>query len=103
MSLDDRYDDLAASVGGFYRSWAAYLGLDLGLFAALRAAGAEGLTSEALASRTGTAPAPVAAWMRAAFASDLIDFDGERARVPDDIAAILLDDARPEFLGGQFV
>ena len=103
MNLDDRYDDLAASVGGFYRSWAAYLGLDLGLFAALRAAGTEGLTAEELASRTGTRPVPVAAWIQAAFASDLVDFDGARATVPEDIAAILLDDARPEFLGGQFV
>jgi SAM-dependent methyltransferase len=103
VSLDDRYDDLAASIGGFYRSWAAYLGLELGLFAALRAAGADGATADQLAERTGTRPGPVGAWVRAAFASDLVDFDGSRARIPDDVAAVLLDEARPEYLGGQFV
>ena len=103
VSHDDRYDDLAASIGGFYRSWAAYLGLELGLFAALQAAGPDGLSAEELAERTGTRPAPVGAWLRAALASDLVDFDGTRARIPDDVAAVLLDEARPEFLGGQFV
>ena len=33
MALDDRFDDLIASLGGFHRSWLVYLGLELGLFA----------------------------------------------------------------------
>src|SRR5436189_4563996 len=32
MALDDRFDDLIASLGGFHRSWLVYLGLELGLF-----------------------------------------------------------------------
>jgi hypothetical protein len=103
MGLDERFDDLTASIGGFYRSWAAYLGLELGLFAALRTAGGDGLTAEELAAKTGCRPEPVDAWLRSAFASDLVEFDGDCGRISDDIASIMLDDARPEFLGGQFV
>ena len=33
MALDDRFDDLIASLGGFHRSWLVYLGIELGLFA----------------------------------------------------------------------
>ena len=42
MRLDDRFDDLVTSLGGFYRAWVIQLGLELDLFAALRAAGAGG-------------------------------------------------------------
>ena len=38
MGHDDRYDDLIASLGGFHRSWLVYLGIELGLFEAVRAA-----------------------------------------------------------------
>ena len=31
MGHDDAYDDLIASLGGFYRTWLIYLGLELGL------------------------------------------------------------------------
>lgn len=49
MRLDDRFDDLVASLGGFYRTWYVYTGLELGLFARLRDAGLNGLTAEELA------------------------------------------------------
>jgi len=55
--LDDRFDDLVASLGGFYRTWYVVAGLELGLLARLRDAGADGLTAEELARRTGTEPA----------------------------------------------
>ena len=102
MRLDDRFDDLVTSLGGFYRSWVIQLGLELGLFAALRAAGGAGLTTEELAAATGTAPDPVATWCRAAFASDLVDCAGDRIRLDEITASILLDVDRPEYLGGQF-
>jgi hypothetical protein len=51
MRLDDRFDDLIGSLGGFHRTWLVYLGIELGLFAALRSAGSAGLTIEALAAR----------------------------------------------------
>jgi SAM-dependent methyltransferase len=103
MRVDDRFDDLASSLGGFYRSWTAYLGLELGFFAALREAGVEGLTPAELATRSGSGADPVTAWIHAAHAGELVEFDGARARIAEDVAAVLLDDGRPEYLGGQFV
>jgi SAM-dependent methyltransferase len=103
MGQRDRFEELAGSVAGFYRSWAIYLGLELGLFARIRAAGDGGLTADALAAAADCRTEPVGAWLRAAHAGDLIDLDGDRATVPDDVAAVLLDDTHPEYLGGQFV
>ena len=40
MPLDDRFDDLVTSLTGFYRAWVIQLGMELGLFARLREAGA---------------------------------------------------------------
>ena len=103
MGQTDRFEDLAAGVGGFYRSWVVYLGLELGLFARIRSAGGDGVTAAELASGAGCRAEPVAAWVRAAHAGELIDLREGRATVPDDVAAILLDDTHPEYLGGQFV
>ncbi len=102
MSIDDRFDDLAASLGGFYQTWTVYLGLELGLLARIRAAGADGIGAAELASATGCLAAPVEAWVRLADSVELIAFDGERARPIDDVMTILLADDRPEYLGGQF-
>lgn len=103
MSRNDRFEDLAASVGGFYRSWVIFLGLELGLFRALRDASAGGLTPGELATAAACRPEPVAAWVRAAHAGDLVELDGDRVRIPDDVVSVLLDDTQPEYLGGQFV
>jgi SAM-dependent methyltransferase len=103
MSIDDRFDELAASLGGFYRTWAVYLGLELGLFAKLREAGSDGLTPAELATAGRCQADPVDVWIRLAHAVDLVEFDGVRARAIDDVSTVLLDDERPEFLGGQFV
>jgi SAM-dependent methyltransferase len=103
MGQTDRFDELAASVGGFYRSWVIYLGLELGLFARIRAAGGSGLTADELAAGAECRPEPVAAWLRAAHAGDLVGLDRGRATLADDVAAVLLDDTHPEYLGGQFV
>jgi SAM-dependent methyltransferase len=103
MGQNDRFEELAASVGGFYRSWVIYLGLELGLFARIRAAGAAGLSAADLAAATDCLPGPIEAWVRAAHAGDLVGLAGGRATVADDVAAVLLDDTHPEYLGGQFV
>jgi SAM-dependent methyltransferase len=103
MGQDDRFEELAASVGGFYRSWVIYLGLELGLFGRIRAAGSGGLTAADLAAAAECRPDPIEAWVQAAHAGDLIELRGGRATVPDDVAAVLLDDTHPEYLGGQFV
>jgi SAM-dependent methyltransferase len=102
MRLDDRFDDLVASLGGFYRTWFVAIGLDLGLLARLRDAGKGGLTVEELARRTGTSPEIVGRWAWGAAAHDLVELHDDRVSVPDDVAAIVLDPDRPEHLGGQF-
>jgi SAM-dependent methyltransferase len=102
MSRNDRFEELAASVGGFYRSWVIYLGLELGLFARIAERG-DGITAADLATAAACQPGPVADWLRAAHAGDLVDLAGDRARLAPDVASVLLDDTHPEFLGGQFV
>jgi len=103
MALDDRFDDLIASLGGFHRSWLIYIGVELGLFARLREAGSIGLTAGELATRAGCRPAAVEVWATGADAHDLIIIEGDRLTADEEVAAILLDETRPEYLGGQFV
>ena len=103
MPLDDRFDDLIASLGGFHRSWLIYLGIELGLFAHVRESRAAGLTTDELAARAGCHPAAIEAWAWAADAHDLVTLEDGRLTMDDDVAVILLDDGRPEYLGGQFV
>ena len=102
MRLDEQHDELIAALGGFYRTWIVYLGLELGYFQALRSAGESGLTIEALAARTGTHPRATATWAWAADAHGLIE-SADVLRVDPGLAAVLLDEQRTEFLGGQFV
>ena len=102
MRADDRYDDLVASLSGHYRSWLVYLGLELGLFERLRATPAPGLTAGELAAFENLDSAAVEAWTWAAEIHDLVETDATgRTTIDPDLAAILLDDDRPEFLGGQ--
>jgi SAM-dependent methyltransferase len=104
MGRRDRFEELAASVGGFYQSWVIYLGIELGLFEAIRHAGQAGIDPDALATATGCRPDPVRTWVRAAHAGDLVALDeGGRARLEEDVVSVLLDDTHPEYLGGQFV
>jgi SAM-dependent methyltransferase len=103
MAHEERFDDLLASLIGFYRTWIVALGLELGCFAALRRAGDEGLDAEALAAAVGASAPHIRSWLTAADAHDLVEFDGRRARLPEATAVVLLDEARPEYLGGQFV
>lgn len=103
MELDDRFEALIDTLGGFYRTWLVFLGLELGLLHALREAGVGGLTVEELASRTGTQPDAVDVWAWAADAHALVDFVDGRLVLDAGVGAVLLDEARPEYLGGQFV
>jgi len=103
MAFDDRFDDLIASLGGFYRAWMIHLGLELGLFEALRASGDDGIEPAALAAATGTHPQAVEAWAWAADAHDLAILEDGRLRSQPSVAAILLDADRADYLGGQFL
>lgn len=113
--MDDRFEELLADLAGFYRSWLVYLGLETGLLAALRDASG-GLSTPQLAAAAGCSAGAVDGWARASFAHGLLDVEFVIGSVPDedlapsanrfrldpDLAAILLDETRPEFLGGQF-
>ncbi|MGP1674972.1 MAG: class I SAM-dependent methyltransferase [Candidatus Limnocylindrales bacterium] len=102
MGHEDRFDDLIASLGGFHRSWLVYLGVELGLFTRIREAGVQGISTSDLAVATDTHPEAVAAWSWASDAHDLTRLEGDLLTIDDDVAGILLDDQRPDFLGGQF-
>lgn len=103
MQLDDRFDDLVDSLVGFHRTWLVYLGVELGLFVKLRAAGREGLTAADLATACDCQAEPIQAWVSAADAHGLAELQGDRLVLDEETAVVLLDEARPEFLGGQFV
>jgi ubiquinone/menaquinone biosynthesis C-methylase UbiE len=103
MRLDDRFDELVNTLSGFHRTWLVYLGVELGLFGHLRAAGREGLSAAELARVSGCAGGPIAAWVAAADANELAELRDDRLVLDEDTAVILLDEQRPEFLGGQFV
>jgi SAM-dependent methyltransferase len=103
MAFDDRFDDLIASLGGFYRAWVIHLGLDLGLFAAIRAAGPGGISAADLAESTSTRAQAVEAWAWAADAHDLLTYEHGRLASQPAVAEILLDADRADYLGGQFI
>ncbi len=103
MALDDRFDDLIASLGGFHRTWLVYLGIELGLLARIRAAGPAGINPEELAVDAGCRPAAIEAWAWAADAHDLVTLEDDRLTMDEDVAIVLLDETRSEYLGGQFV
>jgi SAM-dependent methyltransferase len=103
MRIDDRFDDMVASLGGFYRTWYVFVGLELGLLQKLREAGPGGLTPAELARRTMTEARLVSDWAWGADAHDLVAIEDGRITIPDDIALVLLDADRSEYLGGQFL
>jgi SAM-dependent methyltransferase len=103
MRLDDRFDAFVDSLAGFHRTWLVYLGVELGLFAQLRAAGRHGLTADELARLSGCAAGPIEAWVSGADAHELAELVDGRVVLDDESVVVLLDEARPEFLGGQFV
>jgi len=103
MSPDDRFDDLVASLGGFYRTWFVYLGLELGLFARLRAAGDDGMTVDELAAATGTRAELIDRWAWGADAHDLVEIGEGRVYMSEGVAQVLLDADRSEYLGGQYL
>src|SRR5260221_9126871 len=78
MQLDDRFEELVDSLTGFHRTWLVYLGGELGLFAALRAGGEDGVTAADLATGTGCQVGPIAALVPAAPAHGLADLPQDR-------------------------
>jgi SAM-dependent methyltransferase len=103
MRDDVRFDEIIDRLAGFHGTWLAYLGLELGLFAAIRAADAAGITPGELVAATGTDLRAVETWAWAADAHGLIEFGDDRMTIDPDMAAVLLDVDRPDHLGGQIV
>ena len=103
MSIDDAFDELAASLVGFYRTWVVYLGLELGLFERIRGAGPDGIALRALADAAECSEPAVRTWALAAHASEIVDLADEAVRIDPDMAAVLLDEQKPDYLGGQFI
>jgi SAM-dependent methyltransferase len=103
MTIDDRYDELVTALGGFYRTWIVYLGIELGYFRAIARAGEDGIAADALADACSADPRATKTWTWAATAHQLVEPVEDRFRLDPELAAVLLDDDRPEFLGGQFV
>ena len=104
MRIDDRFDDLVASLGGFYRTWYVFVGLELGLLQRLRDAGAEGLTPAELARRTGTEPRLVTDWAWGADAHDIVTIEDGRDRASRTTwRSCCSTPTGPEYLGGQFL
>jgi SAM-dependent methyltransferase len=103
MRDDERFDELIDSLGGFYRTWLVYLGLELGFFERLEAAGADGLSPHDLAAASGTRDEPVDVWAWGAEAHGLVEARDGRLALDPRMARILLDDRAPEYLGGQFM
>ena len=103
MSLDDRFDALIETLAGFHRTWILYLGLELGLLERIRASGEAGIAPDELADAAECSREPVLAWTIAAAAHDVVSYDGRRITIDPDIARILLDEHRAEYLGGQFI
>ena len=104
MRLDDRFDELVVSLGGFYRTWYVFAGLELGLLAAA----ARGRRRRPHGGRAGRAHRHgrrrwSGSWSWGADVHDLVELDGDRIVLFDDVAGILLDADRPEYLGGQFL
>lgn len=102
MHVDEQHEGVIAALGGFYRTWITYLGVELGFFHALRAAGAAGLTADALATRTATHPKAVSTWAWAADAHGLIS-STDALRIDEGLAAVLIDEQRTAYLGGQVI
>ena len=88
--------------GATLSSILAYMGQKLGLYTALREAGA--VTPEALAKRTGLTERYVREWLLNQAAGGYLAYDPATGRyyLPPEQAVALTDDASPFFVGGGF-
>jgi hypothetical protein len=89
-------------VGATLNTALVVMGDRLGLYRAL--ADTDGLTSEELAQRTGTAERYVREWLSAQAAGGFVTYDAESGRfsLPPEQAVALTDESSPAFLPGIF-
>jgi len=97
-----QWQKLFGYVLGNQAAWIADIGLKTGLFRAIADAGDGGVGEEALAERLGFNRRYVTVWSRAAYAFEFLDWDEATGyRFAPHMAALLLDPADPQFMGGR--
>jgi len=101
MPLDDRFDDLVASLTGFYRAWVISSGSSLAVRPLARGRRERADAGAAGHRRRGRGRAHLRLVRRRVRRRPRAD-DGSRVRLDPDVATILLEKDRPEYLGGQF-
>jgi SAM-dependent methyltransferase len=87
-------------IAGYVGHRTVAIGLRTGLIRAL--ADRPGSTADDLADARGLDPFYVAVWCRAAFAAGITERDGDRYRLGEHMATLLLDTGSPAFVGGVF-
>lgn len=101
-SKQERWQALFDHVLGNQATWIADIGLKSGLFRAVADAGEAGATEEALSEKLGYHPRYVGVWCRAAYAFELLDWDGQRGYgLAPHMEALLMDPEDPLFMGGR--
>ena len=98
-TIQDQSAKILGPLTGTASTWALELGLRLGIFDHL-ATRTDGATSEEVAAALGLDPVYTHVILRSAFAAEVLDRSGDRYGFADHMAALLLDEDHPAFLGG---
>ena len=87
---------------GYQATWVADIGLKAGLFDAISQADPRGTTETALTETLSYTSRYVGIWCRAAYAFEMLDWDGTFGyRLAPHMKSVLLDPSDPLFLGGR--
>ena len=98
----NQWQKIVGYVLGYQATWIADIGLKAGLFEAIREVDEAGVHEADLAGRMGFDRRYVEVWCRAAYAFEYLDWDAARGyRLAPHMAALLLDPADPQFVGGR--
>lgn len=87
-----------SQVAGYVGVRAIEMGLRLGLFETI-VKHADGMTAEELAKEAGIDPFYAQVWCRAAYASEVLELDGDRFRLAPHMDRLLLDKDFPGYVG----
>ncbi len=87
------------SVAGLSTAWTIELGLRLGLFASL-AEHPAGAAADTVAAALGLDPSYTAVILRAAYAGEVLDLEGDRYRLAEHMETLLLDSDAPGYVAG---
>lgn len=96
--IADQAAKITGPLTGLATTWALDLGLRTGVFAHLRDAGPR--RAEEVAAGLGLDPLYTAVLLRAAFAAEVLERDGDRYVLGEHMATLLLDSDAPTYLGG---